>query len=57
VLNKVLALLQKWGIQFKKDHDILPLFSDVYDALKAKGFQFPDYVPDAQPTANGSQQR
>jgi len=38
-------LLQRWGIEFEKDRDILPLFYDVYQALKAKGVPFPEYVP------------
>lgn len=42
ITTKVLFLLQKWGIQFEPDHDILPLFSDVYKALKQKGIEFPE---------------
>ena len=41
VTDRILALLQKWGLQFEKNRDILPLYSDVYNALKAKGFSFP----------------
>jgi len=31
--NKVLGLIKSWGERFEKDHDIMPLFSDVYKAL------------------------
>lgn len=44
VTDRILALLQKWGLQFEKDRDILPLYSSVYEALKAKGFAFPPVV-------------
>ena len=37
-----MVLLEQWGKKFEKDHDILPLFSDVYKALKKKGIEFPD---------------
>ena len=42
IRKKVLVLLEQWGKKFEKDHDILPLFSDVYKALKKKGIEFPD---------------
>ena len=38
--TKVLKLIKSWGERFKKDHDIMPLFTDIYNALKAKGFNF-----------------
>ena len=31
--NKVFTLIETWGKRFERDHDILPLFSDVYKAL------------------------
>lgn len=34
-------MIQAWGLKFERDRDILPLFSDVYTALKQKGFEFP----------------
>jgi hypothetical protein len=37
VRRKILELIQKWGVKFEKEHDILPLFTDVYRALKNKG--------------------
>jgi len=40
--NKVLGLIKCWGERFEKDHDIMPLFSDVYKALKNKGMDFSD---------------
>ena len=40
--KKVLNMIQSWGKKFERDHDILPLFSDVYKALLKKGIQFPD---------------
>lgn len=42
-------MIQKWGMRFDKDKDILPLFSEVYQALKNRGVPFPDYVPDEIP--------
>ena len=40
--KKVLNMIQNWGKKFEKDHDILPLFSDVYKAMLKKGIEFPD---------------
>ena len=34
-------LIEEWGKRFERDHDIMPLFSDVYKALKNKGIEFP----------------
>jgi hypothetical protein len=34
-------LIEQWGKRFERDHDIMPLFSDVYNALKKKGLEFP----------------
>jgi hypothetical protein len=42
-------LVQKWGLRFEKQRDLLPLFSDVYNALKKSGVQFPP--PPAQTSA------
>ena len=35
--KKVLNMIQNWGKKFERDHDILPLFSDVYKAIVKKG--------------------
>ena len=35
--RKVLNMIQNWGKKFERDHDILPLFSDVYKAMLKKG--------------------
>lgn len=41
IRKKVLKLIKTWGERFEKDHDIMPLFSDIYVALKKTGrFQF-----------------
>ena len=48
ISQKILTLIQKWGIRFEKDKDILPLFSEVYVALKNRNVPFPEYVPDQQ---------
>ena len=45
--NKILELIQKWAMKFEKDQDILPLFFQVYTALKNKGLAFPEYKADA----------
>jgi hypothetical protein len=34
-------LIETWGKRFERDHDILPLFSDIYMALKKRGMEFP----------------
>lgn len=41
IQQKILYLIQKWGIRFEKYRDILPLFTDVYNALKKNNVQFP----------------
>jgi len=41
IQEKVISLIQKWGLRFQNDSDILPLFSQVYLALKNKGVPFP----------------
>ena len=41
VVQRVLFLIQKWAIKFEKYKDILPLFQDVYNGLKAKDLPFP----------------
>lgn len=41
VQQKVVYLIQKWGLKFESSHDQLPLFFDVYNALKKSGVQFP----------------
>jgi hypothetical protein len=33
IKNKVLKLIKTWGERFEKDHDIMPLFTDIYRAL------------------------
>lgn len=35
-------LIQKWGLRYEKQHDLVPLFYDVYKALKANNVKFPD---------------
>ena len=34
-------MVQDWGKRFENEKDILPIFSEVYDGLKAKGVDFP----------------
>jgi len=41
IRKKVLVLIEEWGKKFERDHDIMPLFSDVYKALQKKGIEFP----------------
>lgn len=41
IRRKVLVLIQEWGKRFERDHDIMPLFFDVYQALLKKGLEFP----------------
>jgi hypothetical protein len=35
-------LIQKWGLRYEKQSDIMPLFNNVYKALLANGVKFPD---------------
>lgn len=42
VKKKILQLIQHWGLRFEEDAEALPLFSNVYGALKTKGLPFPD---------------
>jgi hypothetical protein len=37
IKQRVLALIQRWAKKFERDTDILPLFNQVYTALKKKG--------------------
>lgn len=56
VKNKILSLIQQWGLRFKEDADTLPLFSKVYEGLKNRKVPFAsekdvkpwDGVPEAQ---------
>jgi hypothetical protein len=51
-------LIRQWGKKFQRDHDIMPLFSDVYNALVKKGVEFPGEsaaeVPQSSPNSAGS---
>jgi len=40
--KKILQLIQNWGLRFEEDSDVLPLFSNVYNALKQKALPFPN---------------
>jgi hypothetical protein len=64
VKNKILSLIQIWGLRFKDDEDTLPLFSKVYEGLKNRKVPFPaestvkvwDGVPDsAKPESERAQ--
>ena len=41
VKKKILQLIQHWGLRFEDDSDVLPLFSNVYAALKQRSLPFP----------------
>jgi hypothetical protein len=41
----VLSLIETWGKRFQRDHDIMPLFTDVYNKLLEKGIEFPSSQP------------
>lgn len=51
---RIAFLIQKWGIKFDKYSDILPIFSQVYDALRNKGVQFPPIQNQQQSGQGGS---
>ena len=41
IQRKTLVLIEKWGIRFEKQKDILPNFSETYKSLKESGIVFP----------------
>ena len=41
IQRKTLVLIEKWGIRFEKQKDILPIFSETYKSLKESGIVFP----------------
>lgn len=41
IKTKILQLIQQWGIQFENNPDV-PLFGQIYKALKARRDDFPD---------------
>ena len=41
---KILYLIQKWGIKFKKYNTIIPYFSSIFENLKDNDVEFPDDV-------------
>lgn len=42
IKNKIVYLVQKWGLRYEKNQDNVPLFTKVYKALQANGIKFPD---------------
>ena len=42
VKKKILQLVQHWGLRFEDDNDVLPLFYNVYSALKQRSLPFPN---------------
>lgn len=42
VQEKILYLIQKWGVRFESQKEILPNFTEVYNSLKKSGVVFPD---------------
>ena len=40
---KLLSLIQKWGIKFEEQKNIISNFSDIYNRLKNNGVEFPKY--------------
>jgi hypothetical protein len=41
VKKKILQLVQHWGLRFEDESDVLPLFTNVYSALKQRSLPFP----------------
>jgi len=44
-----LFLIEEWGIRFESEKDILPLYNEIYTALKKKGLAFPKKEVHVQP--------
>lgn len=42
VQNKVLGLIEKWGIKFESQKDILPNFFETYKTFKSLNVSFPE---------------
>ena len=40
---KLLSLIQKWGVKFEQQKNVIPNFYDIYDRLKNGGVEFPIY--------------
>ena len=40
---KLLSLIQKWGIKFEEQKNIISNFTDIYNRLKNNGVEFPEY--------------
>mmetsp|Transcript_21881 Transcript_21881/g.33946 ORF Transcript_21881/g.33946 Transcript_21881/m.33946 type:complete len:104 (+) Transcript_21881:122-433(+) len=38
IKNKCLNLIEIWALKYQKEQDIYPLFNQIYNAFKAKGF-------------------
>ena len=36
-------MIAEWGQRFEPEKDILPIFTSIYEAMKAKGIDFPAY--------------
>lgn len=53
IKNKVVYLIQKWGLRYEKQQEIVPLFNKVYKALLANGVKFPD-IPNKDVKAGSS---
>lgn len=47
-------LIQKWGLRYEKQQDIVPLFHNVYKALLANGVKFPEPSGKTEPKTGSS---
>jgi len=53
IKTRITQLIQKWAIRFESQQDTLPLFTQLYEALKKRGVEFPPVQ--AQAGQGGSQ--
>ena len=42
IQNRIAFLIKKWGEKFENKQDVLPNFTQVYQALVKRGVQFPN---------------
>ena len=55
IKGRITHLIQKWAIRFESNQDTLPLFTQLYEALKKRGVDFP--AVQSQAGQGGSQSK
>ena len=55
IKTRITHLIQKWALRFENNQETLPLFTQLYQALKKRGVEFP--AVQSQAGQGGSQTR